>query len=431
MADASTIVRLDYGTEGIPLSTHGLNTTVLRPKYLPGLPDEHAAFITAVRRPYGTDRLAALLKPGETVAIVIPDITRALPGDRLLPWLLAEISHIPRRDVTLIVGTGTHRGNTPEELARMVGSEVASKYRIVNSDGRDNSSLLSVGRSPFGYEVQYHKTYVQADRRILVGFIEPHFMAGFSGGYKAVFPGIANLDAILHYHNFANIAHPLSTWGELDGNPTQAHVRAAGMLLPVDFLVNVTLNTERSITGYFCGEVMAAHLAGCAFSKEVAMAGVPEAFPIVITTNSGYPLDLNLYQTVKGMVAAHAIARAGGLIITAARCNDGFPEHGKFKDQLLRWPSPAAAWASICNGEAKEVDLWQTQKLLQVVRNCRVQLYSELDSSLVERAHLVPIQDVRLAIDTELARLNDPRAPVAILPEGPLTIPYVCEPTGQ
>ena len=262
---------------------------MLRPRYLPGLPDEHAAFTQAVRQPYGTQSLASLLKPGETVAIVIPDITRALPGERLLPWLLKEIAHLPPNNITLIVGTGTHRGNTPEELARMVGAEVAGRFRIVNHDARDPNGLLPAGRSPFGYNVHYNAHYVRADRRILVGFIEPHFMAGFSGGYKAVFPGIANLDAILHYHGFANIAHPLSTWGILDGNPTQAHVQAAGKLLPVDFLINVTLNTKRDITGYFCGDVMAAHAAGCVFSKEVAMAGVPEEFPIVVTTNSGYP----------------------------------------------------------------------------------------------------------------------------------------------
>ena len=425
MDENTNVVSLDYGPEGLPLDLTGLNATVLRPRYLEGLRDEHAAFLESVRRPYKTASLRELIAPGETLAIAIPDITRALPSDRLLPWLFAELRDLDPDDVTIIVGTGTHRGNTHDELLQMVGPEILAKYRIVNHDARDTTSLLPAGRSPYGYEVAYCADYVRADRRILMGFIEPHFMAGFSGGYKAVFPGIADLDAIQTYHGFTNIAHPKSTWGLIEGNPTQNHVRAAGKLLPVDFLVNVTLNTDRQITGYFCGDVDAAHEAGCEFSRNTAMVRVEEPFPIVVTTNSGYPLDLNLYQTVKGMSAAHSITAPGGLIITAARCNDGFPEHGAFKNQVLRWESPDEAWRAISSPDFSEPDQWQTQKLLQIVRTCRVGLFSELDPELVQRAHLTPIEDVRSAIDAELACLGNPAAPVAIVPEGPLTIPYV------
>ncbi len=425
MSEDTNVVRLDYGSEGLLLDLTGLNATVLRPRYLEGLQDEHAAFLESVRHPYKTAPLRELVAPGETLAVAIPDITRALPSDRLLPWLFAELSGLDPDDVTIIVGTGTHRGNTHDELLRMVGPEIVAKYRIVNHDARDTSMLLPAGRSPYGYDVAYCADYVRADRRILMGFIEPHFMAGFSGGYKAVFPGVANLDAIQTYHGFTNIAHPKSTWGLIEGNPTQNHVRAAGKLLPVDFLVNVTLNTDRQITGYFCGAVDAAHEAGCSFSRKTAMIRVEEPFPIVVTTNSGYPLDLNLYQSVKGMSAAHSITAPGGLIITAARCNDGFPEHGAFKSQLLRWRSPDEAWQAIRSPDFSEPDQWQTQKLLQIVRTCRVGLFSELDPALVQRAHLTPIKDVRSAIDAELVRLGSPDAPVAVVPEGPLTIPYV------
>ena len=425
MSEDTNIVRLDYGSEGLLLDLSGLNATVLRPRYLEGLQDEHAAFLESVRRPYKTAPLRELIAPGETLAVAIPDITRALPSDSLLPWLFAELNGLDPEDVTIIVGTGTHRGNTHDELLRMVGPEIVAKYRIVNHDARDTSMLLPAGRSPYGYDVAYCADYVRADRRILMGFIEPHFMAGFSGGYKAVFPGVANLDAIQTYHGFTNIAHPKSTWGLIEGNPTQNHVRAAGKLLPVDFLVNVTLNTDRQITGYFCGDVDAAHEAGCSFSRKTAMIRVEEPFPIVVTTNSGYPLDLNLYQSVKGMSAAHSITAPGGLIITTARCNDGFPEHGAFKSQLLRWRSPEEAWQAIRSPDFSEPDQWQTQKLLQIVRTCRVGLLSELDPALVQRAHLTPVKDVRSAIDAELVRLGNPGAPVAVVPEGPLTIPYV------
>ncbi len=425
MSEDPNLVQLDYGSEGLSLNLKGLNATILRPHYLEGLPDERAAFIKSVRRPYNSPPLRELITSGDRLAVVIPDITRALPGDRLLPWFFEELEGVPKENVTIIVGTGTHRSNTHEELVQMVGPEISAKYRIVNHDSRDSGTLLYAGRSPYGYDVSYTTEYVQADRRILVGFIEPHFMAGFSGGYKAVFPGIADLNAIQLYHGFTNIAHPKSTWGVLAGNPTQNHVCAAGRLLPVDFLVNVTLNTDRQITGYFCGDVSSAHEAGCAFSKKTAMVRVEKEFPIVVTTNSGYPLDLNLYQSVKGMSAAHSIVTNNGLIITAARCNDGFPEHGAFKNQILRWSSPNEAWKAIRHPDFSEPDQWQTQKLLQILQTCRVSLFSELDPELVRQAHLSPIDDIRSAINKELIQLGNPNTPVAVVPEGPLTIPYI------
>jgi len=423
--EESTMVQLDYGTSGISLDLEGLNATVLRPRYVHGLPDEHTSFLESVRNPYHSLPLRELISDDETLAIVIPDITRALPSDRLLTWLFEELPHVSPENVTIIVGTGTHRANTYAELCQMVGPDIADRYQIVNHDSRNINTLIKAGQSPYGYDVWYTSEYVLADRRILMGFIEPHFMAGFSGGYKAAFPGIADLNAIQSYHGFANIAHPKSTWGVLEDNPTQDHIRSAATLLPTDFLINVTLNTNRQITGYFCGEVASAHHAGCMFSKETAMIQVEEPFPIVITTNSGYPLDLNLYQSVKGMSAAYSITAQDGLIITASRCNDGFPEHGAFKDQLLRWASPKEAWEAIRDPNFREPDQWQTQKLLQILQTCRISLLSELDPSLVRKSHLTPIQDLRKAIDQELDRLQCPNVPIAVVPEGPLTIPYV------
>jgi len=425
MATDNRFVQLQYGRRGLPLDIEGINASVLRPQYTPGLADEHAAFLQAVRTPYGTTSLRTLIRADETVAIVIPDITRALPTDRLLRWMLAELSHVPRRNLQIIVGTGTHRANTREELCGMVGEEIVDSVRIINHDARDYTTMTRVGRSPFGYDIHFNSAYVRADRRILMGFIEPHFMAGFSGGYKAVFPGIANLEAILQYHGYHTIAHPWSTWGRLDRNPTQEHVRAGGSMLPVDFLVNVTLNDDQAITQFFCGAVLPAHEAGCTYSKRSAMVRVDSRFPIVVTTNSGYPLDLNLYQSVKGMCAAAAITEPKGLIITAARCNNGFPDHGPFRKQLFRYASPEDGLQAIGTPGFAESDQWQTQKLFQILKTCRIQLYSEMDPVDVRRAHLDPVSSVRAAIDQELQRIGDPQARVAIMPEGPLTIPYL------
>ena len=415
---------LDYGTTGLELDLGGLNATVLAPRFLEGLPDEAAAFTAAVRAPIGSPPLRGRIKATDRVAVVIPDGTRPLPNERLLPWLFAELSHVPAENFTILIGTGTHRANTPEELDRMLSPAVARRYRVVNHVADDPATLASAGRSALGYEVKLARDYVAADRRIIMGFIEPHFMAGFSGGYKAVFPGIAALDAIMHYHAAGIIGDPRSTWGELDGNPTQQHVQAGGSLLPVDFCVNVTLNTKRQITRYFCGETLAAHRAGCQFVKATAMSACAHDFPVVVTTNSGYPLDQNLYQTVKGMAAAARIVRTGGLIVTAARCNDGFPAHGNFRKLVEASSSARELMDRIMTPGFSMLDQWQAQHLAMVLLKARVALRSELADADVRRAHLLPVRDVRAAIDDELARIGRD-APVAVLPEGPLTIPYL------
>ena len=192
------------------------------------------------------------------------------------------------------------------------------------------------GHDPDGQPVYFDRDYVQADKRIALGFIEPHLMAGFSGGYKAIMPGIADIDAILRYHNAARIGHPRSTWGVLEHNPTQELIRHNGSLLPVDFCINVTLNRQREITRFFCGDVIAAHEQGAAFCKETTMIACDRPYPIVITTNSGYPLDQNLYQTDKGLSAAAQIVEEGGLIICASECSDGFPVARQLPPAALR-----------------------------------------------------------------------------------------------
>lgn len=417
-------IRLDYGTTGLELDLTGVNATVLRPRYLPGLPDEAAAFTEAVRAPLGTRPLREVVSARETVAVVIPDGTRPLPSDRLLPWVFAELAHVPAENFTIVVGAGSHRANTKEELDRMLGPAIARRYRVVNHNAHDPATLTRVGRSRFGYDIAFNREAVAADRRILLGFVEPHLMAGFSGGYKAVFPGILGIDAIMHYHGAAVIGDPLSTWGRMENNPTQERIREGGALLGADFCINVTLNTERRITRFFCGETLAAHDAGCAFARETAMTACPRPFPIVVTTNSGFPLDQNVYQAVKGISAASRIVDGGGLILCAARCNDGFPEHGNFREMLFTHATPRALLETIERPGFATYDQWQAQLLAIILCRARVGLHCEVPADALRRAHFQAVPDLSAALRGELARIG-PDAPVAVLPEGPLTIPYL------
>jgi nickel-dependent lactate racemase len=419
-------VHLQYGQDGLDVEIPGTRVTLLEPRFSEGLADEAAAFREAVRQPLGSRPLRELVAAHERLAVVVPDITRPLPSERLLPWLFAELGHVPAENVVIVNGTGSHRVNTPTELEAMLGRDVLARYRVVNHNAHDPATLTHAGAAPDGAPVYLNREYVEAERRIVLGFIEPHFMAGFSGGYKGVFPALGDIDAIMRYHDAATIGHPQSTWGLLDGNPTQAIVRHNGALLPVDFLINVTLNRRRAITRFFCGEVSAAHAAGCAFARETAMVACPAPFPIVVTTNGGYPLDQNLYQAVKGMSAAAQVVAAGGLIVTAARCNDGFPAHGNFRTLLWQHDSPRAVLGTILKPGFSLYDQWEAQLLALIRLKAEVALFSEIPPDEVRRAHLEPLADVAARLRQELERRGN-ETPIAVLPEGPMTIPYLTQ----
>ena len=416
-------IHLQYGRDGLDFDMPG-EVTVVEPRFVAGLPDERAAFAAAVRRPVKSPPLADLVMRGDRIAIVIPDITRPLPTARLLPWLLEALGDVDPADIVIVNGTGSHRVNTPEELREMVGAPVMEKVRVVNHDSQDTLRLAPAGVGKDGRLVFMNRDYIAADRRIVLGFIEPHFMAGFSGGYKGIFPGVADLPSIMRYHNAEMIGHPKSTWGLIEGNPTQERIRHDGALAPVDFCINVTLNNRREITKFFCGDPVAAHDEGCAYSRETAMAPCAKPFPIVVTTNSGYPLDQNLYQAVKGMSAAAQIVSPGGLIVSAARCNDGFPAHGNFRALMTEHGSPQAILDTILSPGFSRYDQWEAQILANIQLKARVALLSEIADDEVRRAHLEPVHDVAAAVKAERDRLGY-EAPVAVLPEGPMTIPYL------
>src|SRR5215813_495096 len=194
------LIHLQYGKDELEVEIPSSNVTTLAPRFIPGLPDEAAAFRNAVRAPINSKPLRELIGANDRVAVVIPDITRPLPSDRLLPWLFAELDHVPSENFVIINGTGSHRVNTPEELAVMVGDDIAKRYKIVNHNSHDPATLAFAGKTTDGREVFFNREYAEADKRIAMGFIEPHFMAGFSGGYKGVFPAVADIDSIMHYH---------------------------------------------------------------------------------------------------------------------------------------------------------------------------------------------------------------------------------------
>lgn len=417
-------ILLPYGKSVITAEAPFSDVTILEPRFVRGLADEATAFAAAVRSPVDTRPLRDLIAAHEKVAVLIPDVTRPFPSRRVLPWLFRELAHVPAGNITVIIGNGSHRACTPAELEAMLGAELVAGYRVVNHDAQDFQTMLPVGRRGDGGTVYLNRDYAAADRRIILGFIEPHFMAGFSGGYKAVMPGVADIDTILYYHRPAIIGDSRSTWGVLEDNPTQALIRQYGALAPVDFCLNVTLNRERRITGFFCGQPLPAHRNGCEAARASAMIPCARRFPVVITTNGGYPLDQNLYQSVKGLSAAAQIVEEGGLIIAACECADGFPAHGNFARLLFEHKSPQAILDTVLTPGFSLFDQWEAQLLAMIRVRARVALFSALPAEDVRRAHLEPVSDLNGYLAAVMRQLGS-KAPVAVLPDGPLTIPYL------
>ncbi|MHB1305766.1 MAG: nickel-dependent lactate racemase family protein [Limisphaerales bacterium] len=417
-------VRLAYGQGWLPVELPDRTTTVLEPAPRRGLADEKAAVLDAVRHPVGTRPLREHIRPDSHLCIVFTDLTRPTPNQRLIPWLIEEISSVPHRQITLVNSTGTHRPNTRRELRRLLTPQVAAGYRVVNHDCRDEGRLVPLGTTRDGTPALINRIVLEADVRLVTGFIEPHFFAGFSGGPKGLFPGCAGLATVMSNHGARNLGDPRATFGVTDGNPLWEELRDLALRVGPSFLVNVSLNDRRQITGVFAGDLVAAHRTGCEFVRQAAMQPVDALFDVVVTTNSGHPLDLNLYQGIKGLSAGARILKPGGLLILACECREGTPAGSSF-DRLLRSATgPEELLARMASPGFQAPEQWQAQIQALIQRRARVRLHSTLSEEAVRAAHLESCPDIAGAVREELARLG-PEARVAVLPQGPLTIPYL------
>ena len=418
-------VRLDYGADGLDVDLPDERVTVIQPVFRAALPDPHEALVAALRAPVARPPLREIVRAGQHVAISVCDITRAQPRREMLRALFEEMPAVRDEDVTILIATGTHRVNTPAELEQMVGADILRRYKVVNHDSRDQTSLVSVGDTSTGVPVYLNRLWVDADVRITTGFVEPHFFAGFSGGPKMVAPGLAGLATVLVLHDAQRIGHPNATWGITEGNPIHDDVREIARMTGVHFSVDVTLNRQQRITAVFAGDLFEEHRLACAAAKHDAMQAVESPFDVVLTTNSGYPLDQNLYQAVKGLSAAAQVVKPGGTIVCAAECRDGLPSHGSYGQLLASQPTPEALLEMITAPGYSAPDQWQVQIQAQIQMKARVMIKTGcLTPAAVRAAHLEPIDDVAAAVDCVM-RAAGPDARLCVLPQGPQTIPYL------
>jgi nickel-dependent lactate racemase len=419
-------VHLAYGRSGLTVDLPE-SAELLHTRFTPGLPDEAQTLRQALRRPIESPPLADLVRPGDKVVVVHTDITRATPNERILPILLdeLELAGVRQADITLLNGLGTHRRQTEVELRAMLGERIVDQYRCLQHDCFDDSNLVSLGVTALGHPVRVNRIYLEADVRILTGFIEPHFFAGFSGGPKAILPSLAGAESVFTNHGLPMIAHPKAAWGITLGNPIWEEMHEVALRTNPTFLLNVALNSRKEITAVFAGDMLAAHSEGCAFVKEHAMVGVEAPYDVVITTNSGYPLDQNLYQSVKGMSAAAQVVNQGGAIIIATACEDGMPDHGLYADLLAQAGSVQGIIDLISQPSFKAQDQWQVQIQAQIQQKADVYVYSDgLSDAQIEKALFIPCRSIEETVAALLERYG-PLARICVMPEGPQVIPYL------
>ena len=416
-------VNLAYGSGHLPIEVPDDRTTVIEPAHIDGLADEKAAVLDALQNPIGSQPLLERISPDTKICIAFTDITRATPNDRIIPWLLEHLGG-PNDNITLLNQLGTHRPNTREELETMLTPEVVANYRVLNHEPEHPKALVQVGTTADGTPALLNRHIVEADLRIITGFIEPHFFAGFSGGVKGIMPGCAGLETVMSNHGAKNIGDPQATFGVTVGNPLWEELRDIALKTGPSFLLNVTLNEQRDITNVFAGDIIEAHKTGCVFVKKSAMQPLEQPFDIVVTTNSGYPLDLNLYQGVKGMSAGARVLKEGGTLILAAECREGVPDGSPLDDLLRSAGSIEEILAMLSTPGFVRPEQWQAQIQALVQRRAEVLVCCELDDATLRACHLAPCADINAEVAKRLAKLGAD-ARVAVLPQGPLTIPYL------
>ena len=419
-------IKLAYGIKGLDIHLpDNLNVSVVESKHIRAFENQAESVRDALRQPIAAKPLKDSVKSIQKVAVVFNDITRPTPYQIILPVLLDELNHVPDDHIVLMNANGTHRSNTEAELREILGDEIVNRFRILQNNALDSDSHTFVGTTESRNEIWLHKEYVKSDIRILTGFIEPHFFAGFSGGGKACMPGLALLETVLRNHSVHNLDDPKATWGITDGNPVWEEIAEAASIVQPTFLLNVTLNRDKQITGVFAGDLKKSHRQGCLFARQSAMIPVKKPYDIVISCNSGYPLDLNLYQSIKGISAAAQIIKEAGSIIMAADCWDGIPEHGEYERLLLEATSPEHFLRMIRSQGFSVQDMWQVQIQALVLQKANVYFYSKnLSDEQITGAMMRPCRSIEATVDTLIQKYGRD-ASICVLPEGPQSIPYI------
>ena len=415
-------ITMDYGRDGLEIEVPD-HAHVLQMSDAPALSDMDRRLEDALAHPIGTPALRRLARGRKNACVVISDITRPVPNATILPPILRALEEegIAREDITILVGTGLHRPNEGDELVQLVGAEIAHSYRIVNHKAREKETLTYLGETSGGAPIWIDTLYVEADLKIATSLIEPHLMAGYSGGRKAICPGLMGVETMRVLHGPRLLSHANASEGIIEGNPFHRQALEVAQRAGVDFTLNVAMNERRQVTGIFAGDLEKAHAEGVDFVERQNGATLSEPVDLGITSSAGLPLDLTFYQAVKGLTATLPIVAEGGSVLIVARCDEGIgsPE---FTELLLNTESVEQFTRQLEDPNFFVIDQWQLQELCKVMRKAKVMMYSEgIEGADRERVLVDMVSSVEEGIERVLAE-RGPQARIAVIPKGPYVL---------
>lgn len=417
-------VEMRYGTGTLPIEIPDKNVAgVLEISESVPLPDEEGAVRAAIAEPIASPPLVELAKGRESACIVISDVTRPVPNKVILPPLLETLEQvgISREKITILIATGIHRPNEGEELAEMVGRDLMDSYRILNHFSQKPEDHGYLGETRNGTPVYIDRTYLESDLKITTGLIEPHLMAGYSGGRKAVCPGVASIETMKVMHGPELMEHPKSAVGILDGNPFHIEATEIALMAGVDFNLNVAIDKQRRITGVFAGDMVESHRVGAQFVEKQAKVTLPAPADAVVVSSAGYPLDATFYQAIKGLLTAVEIVKQGGSILLVAACSEGIGSK-PFTDLIFKTDDLTAFVQGLYNPANFVIDQWQLEELAKVARKADIYFYTD-GIPYHQRAKLFvhPLKSAQDGIEEILTRYGED-VQIAVIPEGPYVL---------
>jgi nickel-dependent lactate racemase len=420
-------VKLDYHRDGLEADLPEARLAGVVEAPAPReLPPARDILLGALRAPLGVPALRELARGRRSACVLIPDVTRPMPNAVVLPEVLGAIEQggVPRDRVLILIATGLHRPNLGRELQEMVGPDIVRGWRIENHDARDAAAHADLGATSTGVPAAIDRRYLEAELKVALGLVEPHFMAGFSGGRKLVCPGIAAERTIFAFHGAPLIAHPRSTNLELDGNPVHATATEVARRAGVDFTLNVVLDSRRRIAAAAAGEMEAAFRAATRMAAELTTCRVPAPADIVLASAGGHPLDTTWYQAIKGVVAAARAVRQGGTILLAAGLREGIGSPD-FRRLIAETADLESFLSRIEEPGWFRPEQWELQEHALAARRARVMLYSDgmpLDEQ--RKLHVTPVPSVEEGLCAALAD-HGPSARILVMPHGPYVLPVL------
>lgn len=422
-------IQLDYDRDGIEIEVpEQCRLHVLEKTSTPGGTPEGHALGATLAEPSGTPRLSVLAKEARNACVVIPDVTRPLPLKSVLPPLLAELEAggIARDNILLLIATGLHGPNEGETLVEMLGPELTATCHVANHDATKPDEHADLGMTTNGVRALVDQRLVEVDLRITVGLVEPHFMAGFSGGRKMVCPGVCAEETIQGFHSYEILNSPKATNCCLDGNPVHRMSTEIAEMVGIHFTLNVVIDTARNLHSAHAGALQPAFEAACASARGLTTAPIEEPADIVVVSAGGYPLDTTWYQAIKGLVAAQAAVRPGGVIIQAAGLRDGAGS-AAFSSLFEQMESLDQFMAAIATPGRYFTEQWELQMFARVAEKARVLLYSHnVPPETMARWFVESIPSVEEGLARALAALGG-EASVLVMPHGPYLIPVPCD----